>query len=86
MRVDFKEAMDSYEDFMDEYVAFMEKYSESDGTDASLLSDYASFMTKYAEYVGKFEKWESEDMNGTETAYYIQVQSRVSQKLINVAQ
>lgn len=86
MRVDFKEAMDSYEDFMDEYVAFMEKYSESDGTDASLLSDYASYMTKYAECVEKFDKWESEDMNATETAYYIQVQSRVSQKLLDVAQ
>lgn len=86
MRVDFKEAMDSYEDFMDEYVAFMEKYSESDGTDASLLSDYASYMTKYAECVEKFDEWESEDMNATETAYYIQVQSRVSQKLLDVAQ
>lgn len=86
MRVDFKEAMDSYEDFMDEYVAFMEKYSESDGTDASLLSDYASYMTKYAECVEKFDKWESEEMNATETAYYIQVQSRVSQKLLDVAQ
>ena len=86
MRVDFKEAMDSYEDFMDEYVAFMEKYSESDGTDASLLSDYVSYMTKYAECVEKLDKWESEDMNATETAYYIQVQSRVSQKLLDEAQ
>lgn len=86
MRVDFKEAMDSYEDFMDEYVAFMKKYLESDVTDASLLSDYASYITKYAEFFEKFDKWESEDMNATETAYYIQVQSRVSQKLLDVAQ
>lgn len=25
----------------------------------------------------KFEKWESEDMNAAETAYYIEVQTRV---------
>jgi len=85
MRVDFKEAMDSYEDFMDEYVAFMKKYSESDEIDASLISDYASYMTKYAECIEKFDKWESEDMNATEAAYYIQVQLRVSQKLLDVA-
>lgn len=86
MHKDFKEAMDNYEKFMDEYVAFMKKYSESDGTDASLLSDYSSYMIKYGEAMDSFSKWESEDMNSKETAYYIEVQTRVSKKLLEAAQ
>ena len=81
---DFKAAMDSYEKFMDEYVAFMKKYS-ANPTDTSLLADYADYMTKYADFVEDFEKWEDEEMNATETAYYIEVQSRVSKKLLEIA-
>ncbi len=85
MRREFKEAMDSYEAFINEYVAFMTKYDESDGNDLSLLTDYASYMAKYADFAYKFEKWEDEDMNDAETNYYIQVQTRVNQKLLEVA-
>ena len=81
---DFKAAMDSYEKFMDEYVAFMKKYS-ANPTDMSLLADYADYMSKYADFVKDFEKWEDEEMNAAETAYYIEVQSRVSKKLLEVA-
>lgn len=82
---DFKAAMDSYEAFMDEYCAFMKKYAESDGTDLGLLADYADYMTKYADFVADFEQWEDEEMNAAETAYYIEVQTRVNQKLLEVA-
>lgn len=83
---DFKKAMDSYEEFFDEYVAFMKKYKESNGTDLSLLADYAKYLTTYAEMMEDFEKWEGEDLNTAEITYYIQVQSRISQKLLEVAQ
>lgn len=82
---EFKEAMDSYEQFMDEYVAFMKKYT-ANPTDISLLSDYATYMSKYADFVEDFKKWENEEMNAAETAYYIDVQARVSKKLLEVAQ
>lgn len=39
-------------------------------------------MSKYADFVKDFEKWEDEEMNAAETAYYIEVQSRVSKKLL----
>ncbi len=81
---DFKAAMDSYEKFMNEYVAFMKKYS-ANPTDMSLLADYADYMSKYADFVEDFEKWEDEEMNTAETAYYIEVQSRVREKLLEVA-
>lgn len=86
MRPEFKEAMDSYEAFFDEYVAFMEKYAASDGSDLTLLTDYADYMSKYADMMADFEAWDSEDMNTAETAYYIEVQSRISQKLLEVAE
>ena len=84
MRKDFKDAMDSYEAFMDEYVAFMKKYSDNP-SDIGLLADYAKYMSKYADMVEKFDKWESEDLNDAELAYYIDVQARVSKKLLEVA-
>jgi len=82
---EFKEAMDSYEKFMDDYVAFMKKYKNSNGTDVSLLTDYSKYMTDYAEMVKDFAKWEDEDLNTAETAYYIDVQTRVNKKLLEVA-
>lgn len=82
---DFKAAMDSYENFMDEYVAFMKKYA-ANPSDWSLLADYMDFMTKYAEFVEEFDKWENEDLNADELAYYIEVQARVTKKLLEVAQ
>lgn len=86
MRPEFKEAMDTYEAFFDEYIAFMKKYAESDGTDLTLLSDYADYMSKYAETMEAFEAWENKDLNTAETAYYIEVQTRISQKLLQVAE
>lgn len=84
MRKDFKDAMDSYEAFMDKYVAFMKKYSDHP-SDVGLLADYTKYMSKYADMVEKFDKWESEDLNDAELAYYIDVQARVSKKLLEVA-
>ncbi len=85
MHKEFKDAMDSYEKFMDEYVAFMKKYKNSNGTDLSLLGDYADYVSKYSEFVENFDKWDSEDLNTKEAAYYLEVQSRVTKKLLEVA-
>ncbi len=85
LRSDFKNAMDSYEEFMDDYVAFMKKYIKNP-YDMTVLADYAKFMADYAKFCKDFEKWESEDLNDEELAYYLEVQSRVSQKLLEVAQ
>ena len=82
---DFKAAMDSYEKFMDEYIAFMKKYNENP-SDIGLLSDYAAYMKKYAEMLDKFEAWETEDMGAAEAAYYVEVQTRVNKKLLEISQ
>ena len=85
MRPEFKAAMDSYEAFIDEYVAFMQKYAASNGNSPTLIADYASYLDKYAKMVADFEKWDDEDLNAAETAYYVEVETRVAQKLVGVA-
>ena len=82
---DFKAAMDSYETFMDEYIAFMKKYKDNPD-DMGLLADYADYMGKYTKFASDFEKWGNESMNAAETAYYVEVQTRVSKKLLEVTQ
>ena len=81
---DFKAAMDSYEEFFDEYVAIMKKYKENP-TDLSILSDYATYMGQYADMIQKLEEWESKDLNTAEAAYYVDVQARITKKLLEVA-
>ena len=82
---DFKAAMDSYEKFFDEYVAIMKKYANNPN-DMSILADYSKYMGKYAQMMEDFEKWEDEDMNAAETAYYVQVQGRITKKLLEIGQ
>lgn len=82
---EFKAAMDSYETFMNEYVDFMKKYQDNP-SDISLIGDYADYVKKYSDFVDDFEKWEDEEMNTAETAYYIDVQARVSKKLLEIAE
>ena len=82
---DFKAAMDSYEKFFDEYVAIMKKYA-NDPNDMSILADYSKYIGKYAQMMEDFEKWEDEDMNAAETAYYVRVQSRITKKLLEIGQ
>ena len=86
MRPEFKEAMDSYEAFMNEYCDFMNKYAGSDGTDAGMLNDYANYIDRYAQMVQDFEAWEDDELNAAEEAYYVDVQARVSKRLIETEQ
>lgn len=81
---DFKTAMDSYEAFFDEYVAIMKKY-KANPTDMSILSDYATYMGQYADMMRKFEAWGNEGLSKAELAYYIDVQARITKKLLEVA-
>lgn len=83
LRPNFKKAMDDYETFMNEYVEFMKKYSANPG-DTSLLKDYTNYMTKYTKAMESFEKWNAEEINDAETKYYLEVQTRVNKKLLEV--
>lgn len=83
MRKEFKDAMDDYEAFFDEYVLFMKKYNDASDV-STLMLDYAELMSKYEQYTESFEEWENEELNDTELAYYLQVQTRVTEKLLSI--
>lgn len=82
IRPEFQEFMDSYEDFMDEYVAFMEKYSKADPASATLmLYDYSQLMARYTEFGEKLDALDESEYTTAEWAYYLEVTTRVNQKL-----
>lgn len=83
IRPEVKEAIDSYETFMNSYCDFMTKYAESDDA-TSMLDDYTDYMNKYIDATKKFSDLEG-DLNDEEIKYYVEVQTRVSQKLTNAA-
>ena len=84
LSTDFKNAMDSYENYIDEYIAFMKKYSKNP-TDTSLLTQYASMLTKYQQAVKDFENWNTKNLNKAEQKYYVEVQTRVTKKLADAS-
>lgn len=86
VRPEFKKAMDSYEEFMDGYCQFMKKYAESNGSDLTMLAEYSNYMSKYAEVAESFDAWGDKEMNKAETAYYLDVQTRINKKLLEVTE
>lgn len=85
IRPDFKAAMDSYEAYLNEYCEFMKEYKQNP-SDMALVAKYADMMAKYVDLTAKFEAWESNDLNNEELKYYVEVQGRVAQKLIEAGE
>lgn len=83
IRPEFKEAMDSYEAFYNEYCDIIKKYSENP-SDTELLTSYTDMLAKAAEMTEKFEAWEENEMNNAELKYYLDVNNRVTKKLLEV--
>ena len=81
---DFKEEMDSYEEFFDEYVEFMKKYAESDNP-VGLMADYTEFMSKYTDTMKKLEDIDENELSEADASYYIEVMGRINSKLAEVA-
>lgn len=84
LRPEFKKAMDDYEAFYDKYCAFMKKY-KANPTDMSLLTEYASMTSKLADMDASFKKWDQKEMSKEEVKYYLEVSSRITQKLVDIA-
>lgn len=84
IRPEVKDFLDSYESFMNEYCDFMEKYENSDDV-ASMLNDYTEYMKKYADFTQKMDDMGDSDLNTEELKYYLDVQNRVSQRLLTVS-
>lgn len=78
---ELKAFLNEYEAFFDEYIEFMKKYNSS-GDTVSLMSDYLQMLEKYTSFTEAAEKYDSEEMNDADRAYYIEVTTRVSKKLL----
>lgn len=85
IRPEFKEALDSYEQFFNEYADLMEAY-KNNPTDLQLLTKYADFMSKYSDYMQKLDELKTEDMSTEESAYFIDVTARIEKRLLEVTQ
>ena len=84
MRPMFKEAMDAYESFYKEYCEFMNNYNQNPA-DMTLLVKYSEFLMKAQEMTASFEAWDETEMNDAELKYYLEVNNRVMQMLVDVA-
>lgn len=81
----FKETMDSYEQFMNEYVEFMKKYDSSDDP-LSMAADYTSMMARYADMTTKYGSIDEGSLSAADSAYYLEVQARVTKKLAEIGE
>ncbi len=78
---DFKKMMDQYEAFFDSYIAFLEKL-ENSGNVVGLYADYFDMLNKYAETMEKMESIDVNSLSAADQAYYIEVTSRITEKLL----
>ncbi len=81
---DFKEAMDSYEEFFDEYVEFMKKYEDSDDA-VGMLGDLSEYMSKYTDMMEKLDDLDEDEMTPAELEYYTEVMGRINKKLAELS-
>lgn len=81
---DLKKFLDEYESFIDDYIAFMEKYNESDNG-IELMGDYIKMMAKYSTMEENLENYDEDNMSDADLAYYLEVTTRCSTKLLNAS-
>lgn len=78
--LEFKDAMDSYEDFFDKYIDFMQSYDSS----LNMLPEYMDFMNQYTETMEKINSIDVNSLSEQEHAYYLDVMMRIDKKLLDV--
>ena len=61
---------------------FRVKYKENP-SDLALLAEYADIMERAVEMDEAFQEWEDEDLNNEELKYYLEVNNRVMQMLVD---
>jgi hypothetical protein len=47
-----------------------------------MLLDYTKMLQEYAEFADKLDKYDSNEMSAADAAYYMEVTSRVSAKMV----
>lgn len=83
---DYRAMLDEYEDFMNKYCDFMEKYSNGSGDTLSMAADYAEMMSQYSDWAEKMDAVDESELSDEDTQYYIEVQTRINQRLLEIGQ
>lgn len=83
IRPEFQDAMDAYEKFYTEYCDILKKYSQNPA-DFTLLMQYNELVTKAIEVDEAFEAWNEDEMSSEELKYYLEVNNRVMQMMVDV--
>lgn len=83
MRPEFKEAMDSYEEFYNSYYDLLKKY-ENNPADLTLLTEYMNMLEKAEKMEESLEAWDEDEMNDAELAYYLDVTNRILKKAADI--
>lgn len=84
---DFKATMDSYETTINNYCDFMIEYNNAGPEDtASMLADYTSYLQQYTETIDGLNSIDQDSLSAADLAYYIEVNGRISQRLLEVGQ
>jgi hypothetical protein len=79
--IQFREWVDSYEEFMNQYVEFMKTY---DGSNTAALAEYMQLLNQYAEFADDTANLNEKDYSAADWAYYTAAQMRVLDKLSTV--
>lgn len=78
---EFKQKMDSYEQFFDTYIAFMKSY---DATDTSMLGEYMQLLEDYEKAMQALDDIGESELTPEQDAYYSEVLMRINKKLLEV--
>lgn len=81
---ELKAFLDSYEEFMNQYIAFLQKYEHSDDPYA-MMSDYMKMLRQYKDFSEKIDKYDTDNMSKTDSAYYFKVMTRIAERLYAVS-
>lgn len=80
LRPEVKNALDAHEAYMNEYCDFMKKYNAAEDK-SSWMTGYFAILEKYSIAIDKLNELDDIELTDAETAYYLEVTTRVLAKM-----
>lgn len=82
---EFKEYMDSYENFYDNYIEFMKKYNSDDANVTEMMLDYTNMLSDLSKWTEEIDKIDESTLSTADDAYFILVTLRIEKKLLDAS-
>lgn len=80
---ELKTLLDDYEEFVDEYCECVESYLDNP-TNTKLLTRYAELTNELTEYTEALSEYDTRTMSAEDYAYFVEVTTRTSRKMLDV--